>query len=37
MTTRSPEDELAAFRAAHPDIKAVDAFLIDMNGKAQMA
>ena len=34
MTTRSPEDELATFRAAHPDIKAVDAFLIDMNGKA---
>ena len=34
MTIPSPEYELAAFRAAHPDVKSVDAFLIDINGKA---
>lgn len=34
MTTPSPAEELAAFLAAHPDTKSVDAFLIDINGKA---
>ena len=34
MTTESPAEELAAFLAAHPDARSVDAFLIDMNGKA---
>lgn len=34
MTTKSPEEELAAFLARHPDTRSVDAFLIDMNGKA---
>lgn len=34
MTTPSPEEELAAFLAKHPDTKSVDAFLIDINGKA---
>lgn len=34
MTSPSQDDELAAFLAAHPQTRAVDAFLIDINGKA---
>ncbi len=34
MTTLTPEEELATFLAAHPDTKSIDAFLIDINGKA---
>lgn len=34
MTTPSPEEELAAFLAKHPETKSIDTFLIDINGKA---
>ena len=34
MTIPTPEEELAAFLANHPDTKSVDVFLIDINGKA---
>ena len=34
MTASTPEEELTAFLAKHPDTKSVDAFLVDINGKA---
>jgi len=34
MPDTSPQDEVAAFLAAHPETEDVDAFLIDLNGKA---
>lgn len=34
MTTLTPAEELAAYLAAYPDTRSVDAFLIDINGKA---